>query len=64
MMTGMLLLRLEVFLSYSAERAYPVCRKILKRCSRSDSAVLVTYCRVIHIPADYAYILFHVQIFL
>ena len=58
---GPLLYRLEVFFSYSAQWAYPVCRKIFKCCSRSDSAVFVTDCRIIYISADYTYVLFHFQ---
>lgn len=52
---------LEVFFAYSAQWANPVCRKIFKCCSRSDSAVFVTDCRIIYISADYTYVLFHFQ---
>lgn len=45
--------------SHSADRTYPVIGNIFKFSSRSDSAVRVTYCRIIDPVADCTYIFFH-----
>ena len=58
-MTRGLFLRLEIVLADSAQRAYPVCRKVFEGCSRSDSAVFIAYCRIIDISAYNTNILFH-----
>ena len=54
-----LFLDLEVFFAYSAKWAYPVCREVLECCSRLDSAVRVSYCRIINVSADDANVFFH-----
>ena len=51
--------RLEVFLSYSAKRAYPVGGKVLKCCSGSYSVVRISSCGVIDPMAHCAFVLFH-----
>ncbi len=46
----------------SADRAYPVLRKILESCSGSDSVVRIAYCRIILISACITNILVHVKL--
>jgi hypothetical protein len=54
-----LLLRLEILFPYAAKRADPICRDIFKSSSRGDTAVRIADCGIIHISADFAYVLFH-----
>ena len=54
----------EVFFSYSTEGAYPIGRKVLKGRSGFDTIVRITYCGVVDITADIAYILFHFLVIL
>ncbi len=49
----------EFVFSKSADRAYPVFRKILKSCARLDPVVRIANFRVINISARFAYITFH-----
>lgn len=56
---GVLSCLFEIFFSYAAERAYPVCRNVFKGCSRCDAAVRVTDFRIVNITANHANVLVH-----
>lgn len=47
-----------------AEGAHPVGRQVLELGAGSDAVLRVALCRVILIPADVAYILFHIIVVL
>ena len=47
----------ELALICAAERTYPLIRKILKLYAGSDTAVCITYCRIIDITTHATYIL-------
>ena len=49
-----LLIFLEMLLSYPAGRACPVFRDVFERCARSDSVFRVSFCRIIDVSADNA----------
>ena len=51
--------RLELVLAYSAERAGPVCRKILESRSGRYSVIRVSHCGIIYPFAYRASVLFH-----
>jgi hypothetical protein len=50
---------LEHILPYSTNGTHPIFRKIFESCSRFNSAIRVSLCRVIHIPTYCADIFFH-----
>ena len=54
--------RLELLLACSAYRTNPIIRKVLESCSRSNSCILITYCRIILVSADCTNIFLHTRI--
>jgi hypothetical protein len=52
----------KVFLADSTGRAYPVFREVFKRCSWRDSAFGVSFCRIVDVSAENAYISVHIHI--
>lgn len=51
--------RTKTTLIYAADRAYPVFRNILKRCTRRDTAIRISNLGIIDISAGITYILLH-----
>jgi hypothetical protein len=58
------LIRIKLFLAGATYGTYPFIRKVFKRDAGRDVALLISLCRVIHISADTANILFHFSTFL
>lgn len=51
--------RLEIFFSYTTNRANPIFRNIFECSSRSDTTFRITYFRIVNPIANCANVLFH-----
>lgn len=49
----------EIILAYSAKRANPIIRDILKSCTRSDAALWISYFWIINPTTNVTYIFLH-----
>ena len=49
----------KVFLADSTGGAYPVFREVFKRCSRRNSSFRISFCRIVDVSAENAYISVH-----
>ena len=58
-MASLPLVQRECLFASSAERTHPALRQVAEVHAWGDSALFVTYCRVVNPPAHIAYVLFH-----
>ena len=59
---GKLLFRREIILAYTANRADPVFRQIIKRCSSLYTVIGIALCRIVDVATSIAYVPFHINL--